>query len=145
MFGRRKRKNRVKLPTLKEFKVVCFHRRAKKTHNRIVLQIPNEEYSDSSTYYLDLNSAEDTDYLIRQNEGLFLLDQIRMHDHVAYVPAEGECRILEDRNEQTTASRFHAAYALADRKHKATAQRQIARLRKVSALRRKKQKQPHVP
>lgn len=139
---RKRRRNRVKLPKLTG--IVAFHHELRRP-NIIVMQVPNEDFSDSDTYELNLRSAEDTGYIIRKKEGLRLLDMVKMHKHVVYQADRGDIDILEDKDEKRTASRFGTFLAEVERKHSEVARRQAASVRKVSIMRNRKPKQPRLP
>jgi hypothetical protein len=83
--------------SLAKFSIVCFHYNPEKNKNRIVLQIPDEKFEESDTYYLRLDNARDTAYILHLKNGMEMLDCLKLHCHILY-RSNGTFEVLEDKN-----------------------------------------------
>jgi len=109
---------KIKLPNFVDNDIVCFHYTPSKMKNRIVLQIPTEDFNESSTHYMRMDNAKDIALIMSLKEGGKLYDMLRLYGHIAYKPETGECIVLEDKeNGKKTTSRFHAYRVRAERKY----------------------------
>jgi hypothetical protein len=98
----------VKLPDITKLRIVAFHYDPQRNPKRVVLQVPATNFKSEYTYRLDLDNAQDTEFIITLKEGLKLYDAIKLFGHVAYSPKTGEFNRLEDKNDKSTVGRLHA-------------------------------------
>jgi|CXWL01.1.fsa_nt_gi hypothetical protein len=92
---------RVPLPRYADLpKVVLFHR-AHPTDPTVILQLPNEDRTDSETYRLDLEREGDRGWIEGLPGGRDVLYKLTMEMHIAYEPATGGMRAIADLDEPT--------------------------------------------
>ncbi len=133
---------KIKLPDIRKCPIVCFHYNPNLNPSRVVLQVPIDNFSDSSTFNLDLDRADDTKFFSRLKNGEYLLDQIRMYGHVIYTN-KGEVAKMEDDNEKRT-PRFHNIDARFAREPAQVRKWAHSRYRQIPTMRRKKSQQSHL-
>lgn len=74
---------------------ILFHR-DHPADPQVILQIPNEDETDSETYRLDLERGEDLAWLEGLQRSRELRDLLTMEQHVSYAPATGISEAIAD-------------------------------------------------
>jgi len=132
-----RRKKKIALPDLSKASIVLFHYDPSVHPKLVVIQVPNHNLSDSSTYRLRLDSAEDMEYLIHLKNGLEIYDVFRTYGKALYKPSTGTVESVEALfDDKTTPSRFHSILKDAERVHRQASGRPYKGFRKRTALRR---------
>lgn len=87
---------RVPLPKHAELpETILFHRDAP-ADPVLLLQIPNADRTDAETHIINLERAEDGDWLERLPRSRELRDLLTMEQHVSYCPGTGYMKGIAD-------------------------------------------------
>lgn len=130
----------ARLPVLTGYEVVAFHYDPMKNRNVIILQVPTEDFSDSSTYQIRIDKAEDMRYLQSLLNGLRVYDCLLMYGHVGYFPLTGEFNVLKDAYDKPNYLKGHSNREQSLREFQKTAGRTYIDNWKNTVMRNAKQK-----